>query len=568
MGVVPRARLRLVKRRLAAAGTWLVLGLVLHLPPLWVVDARLADVLALSGEWCVAVALAAWLAQRWPHRQVGVRVALALAFTGLFTLEVVRTAGRSLTAADPQLYDLAFLANHVVVLVVDLFGVAALVGGLALLAGVLTAVTAAVFRLLKRVVAHPGAARDAVVASGVALCLGLLPGTFGARWVAPDWGRNVVDSVSTWQVTRQSLAVDPYAALRSHQAVDTPDIGLYVVESYGRVLDTTPPLHDPYHALLDDLAPDIEAAGLHVATGWATATVSGGRSWISDASVFLGIGIAHQSTWSHVQPHTQRFTHLPAWLEQQGYTTVVCRPKDRARLGVTIRNDFGWDRSVFADDLQYDGTLIGWGGIPDQYSLGWLHTRTLPEVTGPRFVFFHGVSAHGPWDTVPVLADDWEASTDQAVVDEPFEEMGTWNTVLRQARRYGDKLDKGVKLPGRMFPELRRTYFEAVSYSLRATVGSVAQLPDADGRILVIYGDHQPPFIARRDDYDVPVHILATDPRWLQPFLDHGFVPGMHGAPDAAAVPITALYPLLAQALVQQPLADIPMGISLSDVTR
>ena len=39
-------------------------------------------------------------------------------------------------------------------------------------------------------------------------------------------------------------------------------------------------------------------------------------------------------------------------------------------------------------------------------------------------------------------------------------------------------------------------------------------------------GDHQPPLVARQEDFDVPVHVVATDAELLEPFRQHGFTPG------------------------------------------
>jgi len=522
----------------------------------------MTDLFTFTGEWCVLV-LWSSLRSRWRLGPGG----LAFAWMVLFTLELFRTAGRLLTAADPQLYDLWFLAEHLVILVSDLWGPLALPTGVLALLCILLAVGVGVRFLLLPVPDAADTRRFALGTTVAALVLAPFPGDTGGRWVTPDWVANVQASLRTWETTQQSITLDPYGPLQEHALVHRPDIGFYVVESYGRVLSQTRSLRSQYYQLLNELAPGLDAQGFHVASGWATATVSGGRSWISDASVLMGIGMGHQSTWTQIQPHTDRFTHLPAWLEANGYTTVVSRPKDRERLGLEIRDDFGWDHTVFADELSYEGTLIGWGGIPDQYSLGYVHTQALPTLEPPRMLFFHGVSAHGPWDTIPVLAPSWQEAASQDHAAESHTEMSAKGTVLRQAKRYGDALDHGgPRLPGRKFPELRRTYFEAITYSLRATIQSMSDLPPASGHLIVIYGDHQPPFIARPNNFDVPVHILATNPDWLAPFLASGFTPGLRPKTKARAIPITGLYPLLARALTDDPLSEVPTGIALLDL--
>ena len=129
-----------------------------------------------------------------------------------------------------------------------------------------------------------------------------------------------------------------------------PDLEFLIIESYGKVVHTAPQMQDRWRALLDDLEPELTQQGWHMASGWARASVSGGRSWISDASTLSGIQIRYESVWNHVQPHITQLTHLPGWLNQYGYATLVCRPKDRARMGLELRNDFGWRHTVFADD--------------------------------------------------------------------------------------------------------------------------------------------------------------------------------------------------------------------------
>lgn len=550
---------------------WIAWGLVLHMPRMGTADWQWLDVLALSGEWCVLVALAGALGRR-----RGVGPALGCAWVGLLLLESVRLAGWLLTAADPQLYDLAFLARHLWVLMMDLWGPLQVAASLlALVLGVAGLCGLASWRL-EDVVADRRTARVAGVLTAACVGFGLLPWHIGAHWVSPAWVANLVESRRTWQLTQASVAVDHYAPLMDVEALQhRPDIGLYVVESYGRVLDTTPSLNASWRPLLDELSPGLIEQGWHMASGWATAPVSGGRSWISDATVMLGISIRHQSTWSHIQPKVGTLTHLPGWLAASGgYETVVCRPKDRVRLGLALRNDFDWQHTVFADDIPYDGPLVGWGGIPDQYSLGHLHTQVLPAVQGPRLVFFHGVSAHGPWDVVPELAHDWRAVGEvalqavQGVDAVVYEESENPDAVLKvQARRYSPTLGDRFKLPGRMFPEKRREYMNAVDYSLRATMASLSLLPETPrGRLVVVYGDHQPPILPRKGEYDVPVHVLASDPRLLDAFLDAGFVAGLHPDAESEAMPLEALFPTLAAAVLGRPATEVPGGVSLADL--
>lgn len=539
-------------------------GLLLNLPGLARVGAQWSDLLALHGEWFTAAAVVGWLSHKRPLPGL-----LAAVWVGLLLLELVRLAGQLLTSADPQLYDVLFLFHHLVILALDLYGPASLLAPLGLVVAV-PLVVVAVRALLRPALARPQNIRLSAILAGAAGVAALLPGGLGARWVTPAWGRNVADSLHTWRLTQRSIHADPYQALRATPPADRPDLSLYVVESYGRVHATSAQLEPDWSALLDELGPLVDQAGFHVVSGWATAPVSGGRSWISDASTLLGMELQYESVWSHVQPHTPRLTHLPGWLAHHGYQTVVCRPKDRARAGLPLRNDFGWQHTVFAADLDYAGAKVGWGEVPDQYTLGFLHERALPDIPTPRFLFFHGVSSHGPWSPPPPVEQHWQdvghanvPTTEAAAPDQP----DVPGDILRvQARRYGKKSTDIRRARARRIGDFSQAYGTAIAYTLRSIALALPGYPRPPaGHLVVIYGDHQPALLTPEGEFDVPVHILATDPSWLAPFEAHGFTAGLRPDDHAAPVSLHALYPLLAQALVGQDLPDVPLGVRLED---
>jgi hypothetical protein len=508
------------------------------------------EAFTLSGEVLVLLLLARAL-----PRRLG-PAAFAVLWTPVLAFELARLFGHYLMNQDPLLFDLYVLLRHLRVLLRDLWGTAgALVPvGVLLVVGLVGVLAAWVSRPAIR-----GGPRTRTLAAltGVAAVGLVVPGPWPGRWSAQPLRTNLVESYALWERTQSILSPDDYV---DHDAVTLarkPDVELYVIESYGRLLER-PLLVRPWNRLLGDTSVALQERGWHSASAFATAPVSGGRSWLSDASVMLGVDIHYEAMWQAVRPQLGGARHLPGFFAGQGYQTVVVRPKDRARKGVKLRNDFAWMHPVFHDEIAYEGPALGWGVIPDQYSLGRLHDDLLPPITGPRFLFFHGVSSHGPWDAVPPRVDDWRELDSLDAEGEVHKE---------KRRRDGWVLERAAQLHLRH--EKKRTegplkkwaeaYFLAINYSLRVTVDALGDAPTGgDGRIVVLYGDHQPPLMAEHKDFDVPVHVLASDPALLEAFLDAGFIRGMRpgGAPSLR---LSGLHSLLVDAVARGSGQSVPV---------
>ena len=92
-----------------------------------------------------------------------------------------------------------------------------------------------------------------------------------------------------------------------------------------------------------------------------------------------------------------------------------------------------------------------------------------------------------------------------------------------QARRFTD--DDGLKDIDRS--KEQSNYVEAVNYDIESIVQQVGSPDPGRPQLVVFYGDHQPPFLARGEPPTVPVHVMASDAAMLEPFLEAGFRPGL-----------------------------------------
>jgi hypothetical protein len=490
------------------------------------------------------------------------RWALVLAGGALWALLVVFEMARSgtlhATNNDLPLYDAVLLAHHLYILGRDLYGGWATAGllGLLLTPLVLWAFASALLGWIVRVARE--LARPWLAALlGVLLLVGVVSEAkdHGTRFLLPIALDNAMRSLSLWREVRQEIEKGPRPELLRATLPVEPDVVFYIVESYGQIVQTRPEMKAQWEPAVDQLQARVETAGWHEVSGLSVAPVHGGRSWIADASLLMGVKVEHEATYEHLMTLTDELPHLPRFFADRGYTTVLVKPKDRARPGVRLENQFAFHETLFADDLDYRGPFYGWGEIPDQFAIDRVEEEVLAPLEGPAFAFFHLVTSHMPWKPAPPLLADWREWQTQAGLRQPvFMERSFENEMRMRFSRWKRTLreDKIYRPPTDEQPGL---YVENVLYDLEAVVQRLEKGVRTP-RLVVLMGDHQPPLVAPGSGPEVIVHVLASDPRWLEEFREHGFVDGMKPAaappgPGPGKLAHWDLFPVLIEALLR-----------------
>ncbi len=552
---------------LGVVGPWLVLAglcVSLNLPDSLKADIAPWRAFALHGELWMLLAVGVRLG-RWTVPW------LAALWTALLVVELDALLGVYLAGQELLLFDQIQLLSHGLRLAEDLGGAPAL-GGIGLLLVALGMLGVVAVRLFRVGLDAPGLRRVAPVLVLLGGAGALVGDGWPARWTATSLVPNVRTSVAVWSGLRQELGANPNDQWTGVVLPRRPDVHVYIVESYGRILAEHDDARAAWFAQLHDLDVQLGEGGWHAASGWLVAPVSGGRSWIADASLLSGMRIQSSAVYTHLAPTLSTRPSLPQSLAAAGYATVVVRPKDRQRPGLPLRDDFGWKHPVFSAEIDWTGPPWGWGEIPDQFSLGRLRDDVLPGIVGPRFVLFHGVSSHGPWRSVPAMVEDWRALPD-VLEGAPGQESDSApvDELLRQLRQYQRHEGKPVRDLVRSFDAAGARYQASVHYGLRATVDHLVRwAPDAsagDGAVVFVLGDHQPPILSRQDadgtlSFDVPLHVLATDPALLEPWVRWGFTAGMVPAIGPARLGHEDFYGAVMAAIVGE---DQPvMGLDLA----
>lgn len=372
-----------------------------------------------------------------------------------------------------------------------------------------------------------------------------VPGS-GVQWLSPALAMNAGRSMEVYRSTEEALGDSTYAAFSDIRLRRRPDVHLYLVESYGRLVQRDPALHKSWSAFMRDMESAIAERGYQSAGAFSTAPVSGGRSWLAEATVLTGVEIRYEAFYRHLAEQLERVPNLVSFLRNQGYRAVLLTPADRPRAGVELTNPWGYDRVVGLPDLGWSGPRYGWGIVPDQYSLGFTHERILAKQRAPLFFNFHMVSSHAPWTTVPELVQDWRALADERG-DVAFNDKGWLTVAWGRLRRY--QRERHLPYEGRLTATKRDRYESAVLYSL-ATLREHILSTEPEGLILIM-GDHQPPLVApEHAGFEVPVHLISRDPTLLAEALSGGFQKGMFpAADDANAYRHAGLFSLLVRTL-------------------
>ncbi|MBX2799341.1 MAG: hypothetical protein KTR31_16820 [Myxococcales bacterium] len=474
--------------------------------------------------------------------------ALGAVWGGLATFGWLMSGSRIATNEPLPLYDLSLLLRHVWILGMDLYGAWSTVAAVAAaFVPLLLAVAGAwLFGSLEREARQLGKVRSGQALAGVLAFTALAAWLPVSEWLVPSLTRNLRESAELYGQVRSDIDGSLAAELATLEITRRPDVHIYIVESYGDIVRRGR-LARHWEPMVDRLDSELTEAGWATASGMSHAPVHGGRSWMADAAVLFGISVTRQVTYEHLISLVDELPHLPGFMAEQGYETVLVRPKDRARPGVELVNYFDFSTTVFFDDLQYRGPVVGWGHIPDQYTVDYVHEHVLDGMQAPSFAFFHLATAHIPWLDAPPILEPYTLWQQQEGRTEPiYKERSRYSEFRMRMSRFKRRNEGKHKPTATADPE---SYLDNVLYDLEVLSRQLASGPQRE-QLVVMMGDHQPPLIANGRRPDVPIHLLASSPELLEPFLQAGFERGLRPA-NLGPAPIRHrdLFPLLARTL-------------------
>ena len=333
------------------------------------------------------------------------------------------------------------------------------------------------------------------------------------------------------------METPPAAAAVSENALHSDDtfprlrdrsVFLIIVESYGHTLFSHPEHSDAMDGCYPEIERELRGAGYRMASHFLESPITGGRSWLAEATLLSGIRVGSQSAYdSIIESAPRNLTHDFFHAEHR---SILAAPG-------TTTTDEQWkkfnrfDEYLVQSDFGYRGPHFAFGAMPDQFLLNYIRKNVLagrsgnPHTGAPLFMQIMLVSSHTPFNMVPKYFEDWDAIGDGS-----------------EYRAAENPTFHNNWLTGGEYPE---GFTASIRYVLRVVADFLIRTI-SDDSLIVIVGDHQPRFPVREKDSSssVPIHILSRDETLVEPFMRYGFQPTLEPSQSLPHPGMEEFYPM------------------------
>ncbi|MFC7527434.1 sulfatase [Actinoplanes sp. GCM10030250] len=399
------------------------------------------------------------------------------------------------------------------------------VGALALAAALIAGMTWAVLRLSGILIAHRawawrglgtvGVAWAALAAIGFQLIGGIPVASHTAADLAAHTALALPNDLRDRKQFAQEVTVDAYRDRPGDQmltALKDKDVIISFVESYGRDALENPEFNGAVQQTLATNGDKLAKAGFASRSGWLTSSTAGGGSWLAHATFLSGLWIDNEQRYRSLVA-TDRLT-LTSAFGKAGHRTVGVQP------GITFAwpegRFYGYDHIYDAHMLGYHGPAFSWSTMPDQFVMSaFQKLEYAKKDRGSLLAEITLTSSHTPWAPVPTMLD-WEALGDGSVYGPMEAAAESPQTVWKDDKK------------------IRNEYGRSVAYSIDSLLSYVEKYAD-DDLVMVFLGDHQPApvVVGQNATRDVPITIVAKDPKVFERIAPWGWTAGLKPATDA-----------------------------------
>ncbi|MFJ9535967.1 sulfatase [Streptomyces sp. NPDC101225] len=465
-----------------------------------------------------------------PSRPRRITAAVLGVFLGLSTVLKCLDMGFRETLARP--FDLVFdwvLLSDAADWMKDSFGrtgeLLAVIGVIVAVVAVLVLSALALMRLANVLARHrPMAVRTTLVLGVVWIICFTLGVQFGGVTLATkgysqylaNRVQYVREGLGDADVFKKQMAVDAYAKTPPDQLLTGlrgKDVMFTFIESYGRVAIDSPSMAPEIDATLKEGDARLKSAGFAARSGWLRSPVTGAGSWLAHSTFLSGLWIKNQQRYRTLT--TSKRATLTNYFQKTGaWRTVGIVPG--VRKSWPEGKYFGLDHIYDSTHLGYQGPYFSWTPVPDQFSLeAFQKLEHGKKNRDPIMAEIILASSHNPWSPIAHMID-WKDLGNGKVFYKIKKEGTNPTQVWKSAQR------------------VRTEYRKAIQYSLDSLTQWMQRYGDKN-TVLVFLGDHQPvPTVTGGTaNRDVPISIVARDPKVLDRVSDWGWTEGLKPADDA-----------------------------------
>lgn len=330
-------------------------------------------------------------------------------------------------------------------------------------------------------------------------------------------GRQVRQTLADEAAFGKEARYDSFGATPADQLVPDlrgKDMIFTFIESYGRSAIEDPIMAPGVDRTLDARTQALAKAGFHAKSGWLTSATYGGSSWLGHSTTLSGLWVDNQQRYRTVMA-SDHLSLTKAFKKTGDWDTVGVMPG--VQKGWPEAKFYGLDKVYNAFQMGYRGPKFSWSTMPDQYALEAFqrleHGRK--DRDKPLMSEIILTSSHQPWAPIPKMVG-WDELGDGSVF-----------TAIQQAGKpAAEVIADGTKS--------KEEYGKSVEYSVTALTQWLERY-GSDDTVLVFLGDHQP--IARvsgdNASRDVPISIVAKDPKVLDKIASWNWTDGLKPAHDA-----------------------------------
>jgi hypothetical protein len=297
------------------------------------------------------------------------------------------------------------------------------------------------------------------------------------------------------------------------------DVLLLFVESYGRVAVQDSSISPGVDAVLDKGTAQLQAGGFSSRSAFLSSSTFGGLSWLAHSTLQSGIRIGTQRGYDQLVK-SNRLT-LSGAFKRAGWRAVVDDPVNK-RTWPEGSSFYHYDKVYDRRNVGYRGPGFGLPPMPDQYVLSSLHRLELAKRhRKPVFAEVDLISSHTPWTRIPSLIP-WDDVGDGSIFDRVPAQESTRSALFGDSAR------------------ARTAYGHSIEYTMSTIISYVQHYGD-DNLVVVLLGDHQPPIVTGQGaTHDVPISVIAHDPKVTDQIAGWGWQNGLLPSPRAPVWPMSA----------------------------